>query len=578
MATETQWEAHVQAATAASGMVAAKHRLAAQAGLEVLQAGGNAVDAAVATAFAIGVVEPPMSGVGGGGYMSVFLQETQQRVVIAFPMQAPQAAAPDMWELAEGYDNELFGWRLVEDNANIYGYRSIAIPGMVAGMAAALERYGTIGLDCAIAPAIRLAEEGFALSWFETMWQAQDLALLNRFPATAAAFLSDGYPHRLPYLTQPGAAGRLSQPELAHTLRAIADHGPSALYGGDIGATIAAHVQAHGGILTAEDFAQYEATVHEQSVLGTYRGTHVVGMRGGTGAPTMMQILNLLDTFDVRGSGPNSADYLHTFIEASGQAFADRFAYMADPTRVAVPLDGLLAKAYAAEMAGTIAADKTQGQRAAGDPWRYQADTGAPGGGRPAGPSSDGRSPESTTHLAVMDGAGNAVALTQTLLSAWGSRVVAPGTGVLLNNGMMWYNPEPGTSNSIEGGKKPLNNMCPVVLERDGRAVAALGASGGRRIINTVAQLAVNLLDFDMDMQAAVSAPRIDCSTLQPILSARISPAVVAALAQRGHDVIVAEEAFLPRYFASPVAIQRREGLLIGAADPYYPTSAAVGY
>ena len=160
MAKETQWEAHVQAATAPSGMVAAKHRLAAQAGLEVLQAGGNAVDAAVATAFAAGVVEPPMSGVGGGGYMSIFLRETQQQVVVAFPMQAPQAANPDMWELAEGYDNELFGWRLVKDNANIYGYKSIAIPGMVAGMAAALERFGTIGLDRAVAPAISSCGRG----------------------------------------------------------------------------------------------------------------------------------------------------------------------------------------------------------------------------------------------------------------------------------------------------------------------------------------------------------------------------------------------------------------------------------
>ena len=578
MAAETQWEAHVRAATAPSGMVAAKHRLAAQAGLEVLQAGGNAVDAAVATAFAIGVVEPPMSGVGGGGYMSIFLQETQQRVVVAFPMQAPQAATPDMWELAEGYDNELFGWRLVKDDANIHGYSSIAIPGMVAGMAAALEQFGTIGLDRAIAPAIRLAEEGYSLSWFDTMWQAQDLALLNRFPATAATFLNNGYPHRLPFATTPGEAGRLRQPELGATLRAIAENGPSALYGGRIGAQIARHVQENGGILAAEDFAQYEATVHLESVLGTYRDTNVIGMRGGTGAPTVMAILNLLENFDIRAYGHNSADYLHAFIEASGQAFADRFAYMADPTRVPVPLDGLLAKEYAAAMARTIGLQAAQGQRAPGDPWQFQdsQNRGAPDAG-PL-PGSSAPTNESTTHLAAMDSAGNAVALTQTLLSAWGSRVVAPGTGVLLNNGMMWYNPEPGTSNSIEGGKKPLNNMCPIVLERDGRALAALGASGGRRIINTVAQLAIDLVDFDMDIQAAISAPRIDCSTLDPILSVRIDPAVCAELRRRGHTVFVAEEAFLPRYFASPVAIQREGGALIGAADPYYPTSAAMGY
>ena len=337
MTAETQWEAHMQAATAPSGMVAAKHRLAAQAGLEALQAGGNAVDAAVATAFAIGVVEPPMSGVGGGGYMSVFLQETQQHVVVAFPMQAPQAATPDMWELAEGYDNELFGWRLVKDDANIHGYSSIAIPGMVAGMAAALEQFGTIGLDRAIAPAIRLAEEGYSLSWFDTMWQAQDLALLNRFPATADTFLSNGYPHRLPFATTPGAAGTLRQSELGATLRAIAEHGPSALYGGRIGAQIARHVQENGGILSVEDFAQYEATVHLNSTLGTYRDTNVIGMRGGTGAPTVMAILNMIENFDVRGFGHNAADYLHAFIEASGQAFADRFAYMADPTCVPVP-------------------------------------------------------------------------------------------------------------------------------------------------------------------------------------------------------------------------------------------------
>ena len=573
MTTETQWEAHVQAATAPAGMVAAKHRLAAQAGLEVLQAGGNAVDAAVATAFAAGVVEPPMSGVGGGGYMSIFLKESQQRVVVAFPMQAPQAASPDMWELVEGYDNELFGWRLVKDNANIYGYSSIAVPGMVAGMAAALEEFGTIGLDSAVAPAIRLAEEGYALSWFETMWQAQDLALLNRFPATADTFLNNGYPHRLPFLTEPGAAGMLRQPELGATLRALAEGGPSVLYGGRVGEQIARHVQEHGGILSVEDFAQYEATVHAQSVLGTYRDANVIGMRGGTGAPTVMEILNILNNFDIRALGHNSADYLHAFIEASGQAFADRFAYMADPTRVPVPLDGLLSKEYAAAMARTIDRQKAQAERTHGDPWQYQSGSGA-GDASPL-PSS---SAESTTHLAAMDGAGNAVALTQTLLSAWGSRVVVPGAGVLMNNGMMWYNPEPGTSNSTEGGKKPLNNMCPIVLERDGQALAALGASGGRRIINTVAQLAINLVDFDLDIQGAINAPRMDCSTLNPIVSIRIDPAVCAELRRKGHNIIVAEEAFLPRYFASPVAIQRQDGSLIGAADPYYPTSAAMGY
>ena len=573
MAAETHWEAHVKPAIASSGMVAAKHRLAAAAGLEVLREGGNAVDAAVATAFAVGVVEPPMSGVGGGGYMSIFLQETQQRVVVAFPMQAPQAATPDMWELDEGYDNELFGWRLVKDNANIFGYSSIAIPGMVAGMAAALEQFGTIGLDRAVAPAIRLAEEGYALSWFDTMWQAQDLDLLNRFPATRATYLSNGNPHRLPFATTPGAAGTLRQPELGTTLRSIAEHGPSVLYGGAVGEQIARHVQDNGGILSAEDFAQYEATVHSQSVLGTYRGANVIGMRGGTGAPTVMAILNILENFDVGGFGHNSADYLHAFIESSGQAFADRFAYMADPTRVPVPLDGLLSQEYAAAMAQTIDPQRAQAQRTPGDPWQFQAGNGPPDPGASLDTSS-----ESTTHLAAMDGAGNAVALTQTLLSGWGSRVVAPGTGVLLNNGMMWYNPEPGTSNSIEGGKKPLNNMCPVVLERDGKALAALGASGGRRIINTVAQLAINLVDFDQDIQTAINAPRIDCSTINPILSVRIDPAVCAELKRRGHDVIVAEEAFLPRYFASPVAIQRQGGSLVGAADPYYPTSAAMGY
>ena len=187
-------------------------------------------------------------------------------------------------------------------------------------MAAALEQFGTIGLDRAVAPAIRLAEEGFALSWFETMWQAQDLALLNRFPTTAATFLNDGYPHRLPFLSEPGAAGMLRQPELGATLRAIADQGPSVLYGGPVGERIARHVRENGGILSVEDLAGYTATVHAQSTLGTYRGANVIGMKGGTGAPTVMEILNILENFDVRASGHNSAEYLHAFIESSGQA------------------------------------------------------------------------------------------------------------------------------------------------------------------------------------------------------------------------------------------------------------------
>jgi gamma-glutamyltranspeptidase/glutathione hydrolase len=284
-------------------------------------------------------------------------------------------------------------------------------------------------------------------------------------------------------------------------------------------------------------------------------------------------VLNILEHFDLAAWGHNTADYLHAFSEAACQAFADRFAYMGDPARVPVPLEGLLSKEYAAILAKTIERGRARVPRTPGDPWAFQP------GGKPVGVETVSPPlPESTTHLAVMDGNGNAVTLTQTLLSAWGSRVVVPGTGILLNNGMMWFNPEPGTRNSIEGGKKPLNNMCPIILEQNGTALAALGASGGRRIISTIAQLVLDLVDCGLDIQAAINAPRVDCSGLYPLVSARLDPHVVAELLRRGHQVQVAEEAFLPRFFASPVSIQYKGGKLIGGADPYYPTSVAIGY
>lgn len=579
MPVETEWQVTRLEAHGRGGMVAAKTPGAAAAGAEVLRRGGNAVDAAVTTAFTAAVVEPWMNGIGGGGYMVVQAPD-EAPAVVEYPMTAPAGARPEMFPLSGGaIDEALFGWPRVVDDANLWGYRSVAVPGTVAGLALALERWGTISLAEALAPAIRWADEGFPVFWHTTLTIARDIATLRRFPVTAAIFLDgDGNP---PVTQEQHRPRLLRQEDLAKTLRAIASDGPRVMYEGRIGQAIVDDLVANGAPFTRDDFASYQARI-SPTLSTAYGGSEVHTVGGGTGGTTLVESLNMLAHLDLRELGYHTPLALHRMAQAFRVAFADRYAYLADARQIDIPVAVLSDPEYANERVRDFPLEALKPLPAASAERvgvghglstsipDYVASAIAPG------QMADG----STTHLSVMDGDGMAVSCTQTLLSLWGSRVTAPGTGVLLNNGMMWFDPEPGRPNSVGGGKTPLSNMAPLVLARDGRPWASLGASGGRRIMNCNAQLVINLTDWRLAAQPAISAPRIDCSTAELLLSWRFPVETVKALQKMGHRVGIRDERLFTGDFASPTAVRRTlDGVYDGGADPFYfPATAQAAY
>ena len=536
-------------------MVAAKHPWAVRAALDVLDRGGNAVDAAVTAAFAIGVVEPWMSGIGGGGFMTVQMADGRRAVVDYFA-RAPLAARPDMYELTEGYRADGVGFRGIKDQANAYGSLSVAVPGTVAGMATALERFGSIGLADAVVPAIDFAERGFPVDWYRGMLIGSQQHIIRRDAETERIFLANGAPPAPLFGDEIPA---LPQPELAGTLRRIAARGRDGFYRGEIAERIAGHVQQLGGILTVEDLARYDAVVKDPLVIG-YRDVELVLLPFQAGGITIAEAFNILDGLDLRTTGVNSAATLHRIAEASRRGYADRFAYVGDPDVVEVDWDRLASKAYAAERRAEI--DFGRASRP------------APGQGitRRAGvaevPAGDGGC---TTHLSVVDAAGNMVSITQTLTLIFGSAVTVPGTGVILNDSMNLFDPLPGRANSIAPWKRPASSMAHVVATRDGVPVLAVGAPGGRRIMDTCMQMVLDVVEFGMDIQSACAAPLIDCAEPSLLVDDRLPASTRQTLREMGHDVVDVEVSFSPRGFASPtgVTVDPATGLRYGGADPF---------
>lgn len=559
---EGHWLIDRQEAVGDRGLVVGKHRLVAEAGAAVLERGGNAVDAAVTMAFTAAVVLPILNGIGGGGMMVIHRARQGVTVAIDYSMRAPRAAHETMYELAEGAPATFFGWRPVKDDANWLGWRSMAVPGTVAGLALALERYGTIPLREALAPAIRHAREGFAIDFTQALLLAGQQEVINRYPSSRRVLSRDGLPLRS--MTWEGVSDALVQPELARTLEVIAEKGPDAFYRGEIAEAIVADMKEGGGLITHDDLADYRALV-VPPLAGSYRGYQFLGVPGATACPTVLETLNILEGYDLGGLGHNSAASLHLFAEAARQAFADRFQYMADPEQVEVPLGGLTSKEYAAALRQRIDRERARPRVEAGDPWPYEGRRPAAAAYAPSRPWLDA----GTTTLAAADRDRNLVTLTQTLL-AW-SGIALPRTGIIMNDGMGWFDPEPGHANSVGPGKKVLANMTPCLLLKDGRPFLASGAWGGRRIINTVTQVLLNVVDHGLGAQEAVSAPKVDCSTPELVVDARIDPSVAEALRRLGHRVLVGEQGFGARYFASPAAIlvDPADGRLHGGEDPF---------
>ncbi|HQY32023.1 MAG TPA: gamma-glutamyltransferase, partial [Thermomicrobiales bacterium] len=410
-------------------------------------------------------------------------------------------------------------------------------------------------------------EEGFPVTWHTTLKIAQDLALLTKHESTRAIFTNQGNPWKSLDETHPTM---LRQPELAATMRQISDQGPRALYEGELAVKIVDALAAAGNPITVADMAAYQASVEEALAVPFHDAViHAPGF--GTGGTTLAEGFLLLGGMDLAAMPYAGADYLHHLAEAFKIAFADRFAYLADPEKMEVPLERLLSAGYLDARRNEIDPLKATPARAG-----VRAALGV--GHKLEASVPDYTSDGSTTHHSVIDRNGMAVATTQTLLSLWGSGFTVPGTGILMNNGMMWFDPQAGRPNSVGGSKKPLCNMAPTLVTRENTAFAALGASGGRRIMNCVAQMALNLIDQNMTMQDATSAPRIDRSTPFLFASRRLDHDVLTELERRGHRLVVKDERQMLGDFSSPASIRRDlDGTLTGGVDPYYYPATAIG-
>jgi gamma-glutamyltranspeptidase/glutathione hydrolase len=534
---------------AARAMVVAEHPIGADVGARVLERGGNAVDAAVATALAMTVVEPFMSTIAGGGTMLVHLARRDATVCVDFNVCAPAACHERCYPLAEGVaDGALFAWRRVEGDANIVGHRSVAVPGSMAGFSLALERYGTMDLAAVLEPAIELARDGFVADWYLALTTARYLEELSGFPEAARTYLRDGrWPFRPPGI-EPG--DRVRQPDLAQSLALIAREGPSAFYRGPIARALVAELRRHDAFLTEEDLGAYTARVTEP-LRGRYRDVDLALSPGATGGVTALEILNILDAFPASRVRWRAAEGLHRRALAVRRAFEDRLRHLGDAERVRAPWARLASKEYARE----IAVGLTGGPR-----------------GRVAAPTS---AADCTTHVGVVDADRNLVSLTHTAVSLWGSRVVVPGTGILLNNGMLWFDPEPGRPNSIAPGKRALVNMTPLLAFRRGRPLLTLGAPGGRKIVSAVPQVLATLVDEGCSLQAAIEAPRLHDEGTGLTVDDRVGPARVATLRRLGHEVTPQTETYASINFAKPVGIQlTRHGLEAGL-DHLRPAAAA---
>lgn len=514
-------------ATGAKGMVVTNHPLASAAGAQMLLAGGNAIDATIAALFALSVVEPMMVGPAGGGLMHLRLADGAHTILDGLST-APASARPDMFRTVS---DVLPNYQETEGRLNYRGPLAVAVPGALLAWCTALERYGTVSLDDALAPAIALAERGFFTTPYLTTCIGDTAADLARDPDLARMFLPDGAP--LP------AGTRLRRPDYAQTLRLIAQTGPAALHDGPLGAALADHMRAQGGLIDQADLAAYRLR-DRSPITGTYRGYTIIGPPPPSSAGVhITQMLNLLEGFDVKSMGFGSADSAHLLAEVMKIAFADRSAATADPDFVDVPVDRLISRAYADHRRREI--DMTR--------------AGAPTAGIPCSEGAD------TTHLTVADANGNVVAATQTINALFGARIAVPGTGLILNNYMFNFDPHPGTALSIAPGKRVFTSMAPMMALKGGQLAYALGLPGALRIFPSAMQALVNLIDHGMTLQQAVEAPRIFTQGHVLELESALFDRLAEPLALRGHNVVE-----MPRIAGGMNAISFQNGLLTGAA------------
>jgi gamma-glutamyltranspeptidase/glutathione hydrolase len=561
--------ASVHPVHAAHAIVVSVHELASRAGVEIMRGGGNAIDAAVATGFALAVVHPPAGNIGGGGFMLIRMADGRTHF-IDYREKAPAAATRDMYLDAQGN---------VIPGASEFGYKAIGVPGSVAGMVYAEQKYGKLTLKQVMAPAIQLARDGYALTWNEAM-DMHDRHLAE-FPESRRVFQRNGDYYK------PGEIFR--QPDLARTLERIAEK-PDDFYHGALARELVAAMQKGGGLITADDLAHYEVKEREP-VHGTYRGYEVISAPPpSSGGAVLIESLNILEGYDLGKMGDRSAQSIHYTVEAFRRAFFDRAEFMGDPDFAKIPVAQLIDKRYAAAWEETIdpahATPSKELKRPAvfSELEQFAAEH---------SPVMAPHESNHTTHYSVMDAEGNAVAVTTTINDWFGSRVTADGLGFLLNDEMDDFSSKPGVPNSdgliqsdfnaIGPGKRPLSSMTPTIVTRDGKTVMVLGSPGSSKIITTVANVLMGVVDYGMDIQEAVDAPRFHNQWLPDVVNVEkwFSPDTVALLQHMGYNIEIGLHygANVEPYWsdAECIAVDAKTGERLGASD-VRDGGKAVGY
>jgi gamma-glutamyltranspeptidase / glutathione hydrolase len=540
--------AQQQPARARDGMVVSQSELASNAGAQVLREGGNAVDAAIATAFALAVTHPTAGNIGGGGFL-VFRSASGTVEAYDFRETAPARATSTMF-LANGrYDAAL----------HHNSYVSVGVPGTVAGLHLAWKEHGSLPWDRLVQPAIALAGDGFVVTEGLSRSLKGVAKLMAAHPASMAQFSKGGVPY------EPGE--RLKQPDLARTLQRIADNGPAGFYEGETAALVEKEMAAHGGLITGADLKAYRA-VKRTPLSGTYRGYGLITMPPSSGGGTgLIEQLNILEGYDLKALGFHSAAATHVMIESMRRSFTDRARYLGDPAFVPdQPVERLTSKEYAASLRASISTSQASKSSPTTFTWGHESGE--------------------TTHLSVVDASRNAVSLTYTLEAGYGSKIVVPGAGFLLNNEMGDFNAGPGltTAEGLIGtepnlaapGKRMLSSMTPTILTKDGQLFMVTGSPGGRTIINTVVQTVLNVVDYGMNAQEAVDAPRLHHQWLPDRTDYErfgLSADTLALLEKMGHTL----RPISAQGVAAVILVDPRDGSLQGGCDRRAADGAAVG-
>jgi gamma-glutamyltranspeptidase/glutathione hydrolase len=532
------------------GMVSSQEAIASQIGVDILKQGGNAVDAAVAVAYALAVTLPRAGNIGGGGFMLVHLAEQNKTIAIDYRETAPAKAHKDIFLDEQG--------NAVDKLSREHGL-AVGVPGTVMGMELALKQYGTMKMAQVIKPAIKLAKDGIVVTSDLSNSLAGLKSRITQWPSSAAIFYhADGSNYQVNEL--------LKQPELAQSLSLIAQKGSKGFYQGETAEKIVSAVQNAGGVMSLTDLANYKV-VEREPVRGNYRGYEVVSMPPpSSGGIHIIEMLNVLEQFPIDKLGHNSANTLHLMAETMKYAYADRSEYLGDPDFVTVPVKQLTSKQYAKEISSKIAINKTtpSSEIKPGKLAPYESDQ--------------------TTHFSVIDKWGNAVANTYTLNFSYGSGLVAKGTGILLNNEMDDFSVKPGTpngygliggeANAVQGNKRPLSSMSPTMVMKDGKPFIVTGSPGGSRIINITLQMIMNVIDHNLNIAEATAAARMHHQWLPDFIWVEhtLNRDTISLLEAKGHKVKVQES------IGSTQSIMMTEQGLFGASDPRRAGSAAIGY